>query len=39
MSFELQQTIRNNAQEVKEYVSDLYDWEREMEIKEQHRNK
>lgn len=33
MSFELQQTIRNNAQELKQYVSDLYDWEQEMEFK------
>lgn len=34
MSFELQQTIRNNAKDLKEYVSDLYDWEQEMEAKE-----
>ena len=33
MSFELQQNIRNNASELREYVSDLYEWEQEMEMK------
>ena len=34
MSFEIQQKIKQNALEIKEYVTDLYDWEKEMEIKE-----
>lgn len=33
MSFELQQTIRTNAIDLKEYVNDLYEWEAEMEAK------
>lgn len=34
MSFEIQQKIKQNALEMREYVSDLYDWEREMELRE-----
>jgi hypothetical protein len=34
MSIEIQQKIKHNALEIKEYVSDLYEWEKEMEIKE-----
>lgn len=34
MSFEIQQKIKQNAIEMREYVSDLYDWEREMELRE-----
>lgn len=30
MSFEIQQKIKRNALEMREYVSDLYDWEKEM---------
>jgi len=26
MSFELQQVVKNNAQDLREYVSDLYEW-------------
>jgi hypothetical protein len=34
MSFEIQQKIKQNALEIREYVTDLYDWEKEMELKE-----
>lgn len=34
MSFEIQQKIKQNAMEIREYVTDLYDWEKEMELKE-----
>jgi hypothetical protein len=34
MSFEIQQKIKQNALEMREYVSDLYGWEQEMELKE-----
>jgi hypothetical protein len=34
MSFDIQQKIKRNALEIREYVTDLYDWEKEMEIKE-----
>lgn len=39
MSFGLQQTIKNNATDLREYVKDLYDWEEEMEYKEKLRSK
>jgi hypothetical protein len=34
MSIEIQAKIKQNAMEIREYVTDLYDWEKEMEIKE-----
>jgi hypothetical protein len=34
MSFEIQQKIKQNALEIREYVTDLYDWEKEMELRE-----
>ena len=34
MSFEIQQKIKHNALEMREYVTDLYDWEKEMELRE-----
>ena len=34
MSIEIQNKIRQNAMEMREYVTDLYDWEQEMELKE-----
>lgn len=34
MSFEIQQKIKQNALEMREYVTDLYDWEKEMELRE-----
>lgn len=39
MSFEIQHKIRQNAMEMREYVSDLYEWEQEMELKEKMRSK
>ena len=39
MSIELQHKIRQNALEMREYVSGLYEWEQEMELKEQMKNK
>ena len=33
MSFEVQNQIRRNAMDLREYVSDLYEWEQEMELK------
>ncbi len=34
MSIEIQAKIKQNALEIREYVTDLYDWEKEMELKE-----
>lgn len=34
MSIEIQNKIKRNALEIREYVTDLYDWEQEMELKE-----
>lgn len=34
MSIQIQHKIKQNALQIKEYVSDLYDWEKEMELKE-----
>jgi hypothetical protein len=34
MSIDIQQKIKQNALEIREYVTDLYDWEKEMELKE-----
>lgn len=34
MSFEIQKKIKENALEIRSYVSDLHDWEQQMELKE-----
>jgi len=34
MSIDLQNKIRKKAMEMREYVTDLYEWEQEMELKE-----
>lgn len=34
MSLDIQHKIKQNALEIREYVTDLYDWEKEMELKE-----
>jgi hypothetical protein len=33
MSLDIQHKIKQNALEIREYVTDLYDWEKEMELK------
>ena len=33
----MQQRIKNNAKEIKDYLSDLYEWEESMEEKDKHR--
>ena len=39
MSMEIQNKIRQNAIEMRECVSDLYEWEQEMELKQKARAK
>ena len=34
MSIDIQNKIRQNAIEMREYAADLYEWEQEMELKE-----
>ena len=34
MSIDIQNKIRQNAIEMREYATDLYEWEQEMELKE-----
>ena len=34
MSYQIQQQIKNNAADLRNYVEDLYDWEQQMSVKE-----